>query len=144
MRNLLLLLALTTLANAIPGPTELLRNGSLQASPMPKADKQGEYEPGARSHHFWLVISKDGLNGRAALPDTTGQRFADRPIVRFFPEGTVLTGTSQPETQTGMTGLFDNENKLWIRVLDGDLQKPGYCMVRCNARWLVPLRISEK
>ena len=142
----LLMTALTALAGAKPGPIELPRNVRHQVDcAFPKANKAGEYEAAARSHVFWLVVAPDGLNGRTADPDTYGSRFVDRPVVRFFPEGSVLTGMPGASSQADWTGIFDHDGKIWIRVYDGDVQKPGgYCVVRCNAKYLIPVRVSEK
>jgi hypothetical protein len=78
-----------------------------------------------------MVVASDGLNGRS--------------VVRIFAAGSILTAVPSFDTQTGFLVVYDRSNKIWLRVLDGQTESPsGYCWVRANKNFIVPVRISTK
>ena len=142
---------LTTMVWAQPPVRSFLKmyqNGMMQSENLPKADAKGDYSRREIGNHaFWMVVANDGLNGRwnpneAEIAD---KDIANWPVVRIFAAGSLLTAVESFETQTGFFCREDRSNKMWLRVLDGQTDKPrGYCFVRCNKNFIVPVRISRK
>lgn len=141
-RVLLGVLLLCGVAGATPEKTWEYRL-KLQAQELPRADASGEYGRGVGHHPFWLVVAEGGLRGRR--PEMTPQGFdSDKAeIMRFFPEGSLLTATPGKDSQTGFQIERDLHGGTWIRVLTHNPQDPyEFCLVRARSEYVRPVRVG--
>lgn len=127
-------------AIAQPSLLDLFHRGLLQSEELPKPDAQGNFSRGeVNNHHFWMVVAPHGLNGRAIRPGVGN--FAQAPVVRLFPPGSLLTATPLKDTQTGFLVLYDPQEKPWLRVLSSDPNETSYCYVRAHKDMISPVKL---
>ncbi|WP_460194366.1 hypothetical protein [Thermosynechococcus sp. FA-CM-4201] len=115
-----------------------------QTPNLPQPNSNGDYIS-RTSHRTWVVVDPDinGLNCRwsdkvpqewyapnARWPDLEIMRW---PVVRRFPQGTVLTANITP---AGFATITDSRGLPWLKVSIGDEDR--ICLVRANRRFIRP------